>query len=101
MGTLKKVLSEGGSGGGRGHSSMDHWDYTAAIKDAARRRRRQGDRVEVADPAHSTEEDRWILLGMTFRGRLVVVSHADRGEIIRLISARLATKRERADYEQG
>ena len=44
----------------------------------------------IADPAHSEDETRWILLGLTFRGRLVVVSHADRGENIRLISARAA-----------
>lgn len=43
MGGLKKVPSEGGSGGKRGHSSMEHWAYTDEIKDAARRKRRQGD----------------------------------------------------------
>lgn len=55
----------------------------------------------IADPSHSQDEARWILLGLTFRGRLVVVSHADRDGNIRLISARLATRRERADYEQS
>jgi uncharacterized DUF497 family protein len=55
----------------------------------------------IADPAHDEDEHRWILLGMTFRARLVVVAHAERGENIRLISARLATRRERSDYEQG
>jgi hypothetical protein len=54
----------------------------------------------MADPDHSGREDRWLLLGMTFEGRLVVVAHAERRETIRLISARLATRRERQDYER-
>jgi len=52
------------------------------------------------DPLHSDEEDRLILVGMTNAGRLVVVAHADRGETVRLISARLATPGERRRYEQ-
>jgi uncharacterized DUF497 family protein len=56
--------------------------------------------LTVADPDHSDDEERAVLLGLTFRGRLVVVSHTDRGESVRLISARLATPRERRSYEQ-
>ena len=56
--------------------------------------------ITIGDPDHSEAEDRFILLGMTFRGRLVVVVHTDRGENVRLISARLATRRERQSYEQ-
>jgi hypothetical protein len=41
---LKKIPSEGGSGGRRGHSGMDHWFTTAEIKDAARRQRRLSDK---------------------------------------------------------
>src|SRR5688572_26231377 len=41
---LKKIPSEGGSGGKRGHSGMDHWFTTAEIKDAARRQRRLTDK---------------------------------------------------------
>jgi uncharacterized DUF497 family protein len=52
------------------------------------------------DPDHSEAEERFLLLGVTFPGRLVVVAHTDRGEAIRLISARLATRRERQAYEQ-
>ena len=52
------------------------------------------------DPLHSDEEDRLILMGTTNAGRLVVVAHADRGETVRLISARLATPGERRRYEQ-
>jgi uncharacterized protein len=50
------------------------------------------------DPDHSDQEDRFILLGASHMGRLLVVAHMDRGESIRIISARLATKRERRSY---
>jgi hypothetical protein len=49
MGGLKKIPSEGGSGGKRGHSAMEHWAFTAEIKDAARIRRRAGDREAVKE----------------------------------------------------
>ena len=52
------------------------------------------------DPLHSDEEDRLILMGLTSAGRLVVIAHADRGETVRMISARLATSGERRRYEQ-
>ena len=41
---LKKIPSEGGSGGMRGHSGMEHWFTTSEIKDAARRQRRMSDK---------------------------------------------------------
>ena len=53
----------------------------------------------IADPEHSVGEERWILLGLSFTGRLVVVAHTERRDIIRLISARLATRSERRQYE--
>jgi len=56
--------------------------------------------ITIGDPDHSEAEDRYVLLGMTFRGRLVVVVHTDRGDSVRLISARLPTRRERQSYEQ-
>lgn len=55
--------------------------------------------LTISDPDHSDEEDRYILLGQTSVGRLVVVVHTYRGEYIRIISARLATRRERSAYE--
>lgn len=55
--------------------------------------------LTILDPDHSEEEDRFILLGQTYAGRLVIVVHTDRGENIRVISARLATRRERKAYE--
>jgi uncharacterized protein len=52
------------------------------------------------DPDHSASEHRFITFGMSARYRVLVVSYTERGEIIRLISARLATKREREIYEE-
>ena len=57
--------------------------------------------ITISDPDHSNEEDRFILLGQTYSGRFVVVVHTDRDETIRLISARMATKGERRNYEEG
>jgi uncharacterized protein len=57
--------------------------------------------ITIDDPDHSEDEERQLLLGMTHTGRLVVVVHTDRDDAIRLISARLATPRERRSYEQA
>ena len=53
------------------------------------------------DPGHSDEEDRYITMGTSAAGRLLIVSHTNRGDKVRLISARVATRRERRDYEDG
>jgi uncharacterized DUF497 family protein len=53
------------------------------------------------DPDHSDVEDRYITMGTSLDGRLLIVSHTDRGDIIRIITAREATRRERRDYEDG
>ncbi len=53
------------------------------------------------DPDHSMDEARALLLGRSGRDRLLVVSHVDRGASVRIISARLATPRERRTYEQS
>ena len=55
----------------------------------------------IDDPLHSQEEARMVLIGKSQQGRLVVVVHTERGDRIRIISARLATKRERLDYEEN
>ena len=62
-----------------------------------------GDRlsVTIADPDHSTSEDRFVLVGLSESDRLLVVSHVERGDEIRLISARLASRRERRIYEES
>lgn len=54
--------------------------------------------ITVFDPDHSDAEDRFVLLGATDVGRLVVVVHTGRSDSVRIISARLATRRERRDY---
>ena len=53
------------------------------------------------DPDHSVDEDRYITMGLSATGRLLIVSHADRGNLVRIISAREATRGERKDYEDG
>lgn len=53
------------------------------------------------DPSHSEDEDRYLTMGLSSSGRLVLVSHTDRDGAIRLISAREASRRERKDYEDG
>jgi uncharacterized DUF497 family protein len=53
------------------------------------------------DPDHSIIEDRYITFGISMRGRLLVVAHTDEDETIRMISARVASKRERTIYEEG
>jgi hypothetical protein len=56
--------------------------------------------VEFPDPDHSLEEDRYITIGMSSAGRLLLVPHAHRGDRIRIISARRITRLERIHYEQ-
>lgn len=51
------------------------------------------------DPHHSVGERRFITVGYSSRGRMFVVAHAERGESIRIISARLATAQERKRHE--
>lgn len=53
------------------------------------------------DPDHSVEEDRYITIGLSNLGRLLIVSHTDREGRIRVISARKATRNERKPYEEG
>ena len=56
--------------------------------------------LTISDPAHSEHEDRFIIVGMSTRQRLLVVVHTERGDNIRIISARRATKQERKSYEE-
>lgn len=57
--------------------------------------------VTGADPDHSVGERRYITFGDSVRGRLLVVAHTDEGDIIRIISARVATRHEKRIYEEG
>jgi uncharacterized protein len=53
------------------------------------------------DPDHSFGEERFVTFGVSSRGRLLVVAHTEREDIIRIISAREATRPERKIYEEG
>ena len=55
----------------------------------------------VPDPDHSFDEDRSITVGLSHRGRVLMVAHTERGDRIRIISARELTRTERAQYEEG
>ena len=61
-----------------------------------------GDSLSVAidDPGHSGEETRCIILGRSNKGRTLVVVHTERGQRIRIISARELTRPEREAYEE-
>ena len=56
--------------------------------------------LTIADPDHSEDEYRFILVGLSVSGRLLVVAHTYRGDTVRLINARSASRRERLTYEQ-
>jgi uncharacterized protein len=53
------------------------------------------------DPDHSAEERRFIIIGTSERGRMLVVTHTDDGETVRIISAREPTRGEREFYEES
>ncbi|MDQ7838841.1 MAG: BrnT family toxin [Thermodesulfobacteriota bacterium] len=55
----------------------------------------------IDDPLHSEDEERLVLIGRSMQGRLLVIVHTERGDRIRIISARLATKKERVRYEEN
>lgn len=55
----------------------------------------------MPDPDHSGDEGRYLLLGQSKQGKLLVVALAERPHHTRIISARLATHRERAHYEEN
>lgn len=57
--------------------------------------------VTGSDPDHSIYEERCITFGVSLTGKLLVISHTDEEGIIRLISARKASKGERELYEKG
>ena len=54
--------------------------------------------LTVFDPDRSEGEDRYLLLGVSSAARLLVIVHVDRDEAVRIVSASLATRRERRSY---
>ena len=86
------------------------WDPQKAAANVKRRRISFDEAASVLedplsttypDEAHSEEETRFLTIGASRRGRVVVVAHTERNDTIRIISARRATRREREFYEQG
>ena len=57
--------------------------------------------LTINDPDHSLDEPRFVTIGMTAEQRLVTIAHTDRGDAVRLIGARQATRKERQDYEEA
>ena len=57
--------------------------------------------VDFYDPDHSSAEQRYLVIGMSREGHLVIVSYTERNDVIRLISARGVTSAERKAYEEG
>jgi uncharacterized DUF497 family protein len=57
--------------------------------------------ITFDDPDHSDEEDRFIIIGTSAQQRLLMVAHTDRGDRLRIISARTLKPRERRLYESG
>ena len=54
--------------------------------------------LTISDPDHSNEEERWLDIGLSAEGRLLVVWYTERGERIRIIGCRKATKKEEGAY---
>ena len=86
------------------------WDPQKAAANARRRRLSFDEAATVLedalsttypDDAHSEDEARFVTIGASNRGRILVVAHTERNDTIRIISARRATRREREFYEQG
>jgi hypothetical protein len=57
--------------------------------------------ITFPDPDHSIGENRYVIIGVSQFGQLLVVAHTDRGEKVRIISARKVTRQERRFYEEG
>jgi uncharacterized DUF497 family protein len=56
--------------------------------------------LTIPDPEHSLSEERYITMGRAVTGKLLVVVHTERGDNIRIINARRASRRERKVYEE-
>ena len=69
------------------------WDASKAAKNLGKHK------VSFIEAAHSAGEHRYITVGLSDLGRLLMVAHAERGDRIRIISARTLTRSERRAYE--
>ena len=57
--------------------------------------------ITAPDPDHSIAEERFMTVGTSRQNRLLIVAHAERGDCIRIISARQLTPREKRQYEEA
>ena len=57
--------------------------------------------VTYDDPVHSDDEERHLTVGLSASGRVLIVSHTDCGNAVRIISSRAASRGERRAYEDG
>lgn len=57
--------------------------------------------IDFYDPDHSIDEHRYLIMGQSTAGRLLIVSYTERDDVVRLISAREMTSSERSAYEEG
>lgn len=57
--------------------------------------------ITIPDPDHSQQEERFLTVGQSVLGRMLIVAHTDEGNRIRIISARELTAGERKAYEEG
>jgi uncharacterized protein len=57
--------------------------------------------IDFYDPDHSEDEERYLMVGESNRGRLLILSYTERRNSVRLISAREVTRTEREAYEEG
>jgi uncharacterized DUF497 family protein len=77
------------------------WDPAKAASNASKHQVSFEEAASFLDPDHSAEEDREVTIGRSARKRILLVAHTERGNRIRIISARLATRREQDQYEEG
>ncbi|EKD73890.1 MAG: hypothetical protein ACD_45C00158G0004 [uncultured bacterium] len=86
------------------------WDYKKAITNAKKHLVTFDEaitcfydphQIAFCDPDHSEDEDREIMIARSKRNRMLLVCYTVRAEKVRIISARMATKREIKDYETG
>jgi uncharacterized DUF497 family protein len=57
--------------------------------------------LTIDDPLHSNDEERLVHIGLSYKNRVLVVVHTERGDNVRIISARKACKNERKYYENN
>ena len=57
--------------------------------------------ITFPDPDHSDGEERYVIIGLSSASRILIVTHTDRADRVRIVSAREATRNERRFYENG